>query len=265
MTAQSVAVEPTTRRPPHATLFLGFGTVLRKEAAEWIRGRRALVVGLVSIAGAALTTSISFIAGEAPAGEPSLSMDPTINVLLGWEGLTFQIVALLATVGLLTTERDRGTLAWNLSHPVSPTSVIAAKWTAGLLIYGLVGVVLPLGTSSVIATMVYGTVPNLATIGVFAGLYLMVPAFYIGLTVALGTFVKSTAAIAGIGFACMLLPSAFGALLPIVNVVSPTSIGSWVLATVVGGSPSALTLVGWVVSMAILAISAKVIFDRQEF
>jgi ABC-type transport system involved in multi-copper enzyme maturation permease subunit len=265
MTARPMAVEPTATPGAKGAMFLGFGTVFRKEIAEWIRGRRALVVGLVSIAGAVLTTSISFIAGEAPAGEPPLPTDPTINVLLGWEGLTFQIVALLATIGLLTAERDRGTLAWNLSNPVSPTSVIAAKWSSALVVYGLVGVLLPLGISSVIATIVYGSMPNLVTVGLFAGLYLMVPAFYIGLTVALGTFVKSTAGIAGIGFAAMLLPTAFGALLPVVNQVSPTSIGAWVMATVTGGSASALTLAGWVVSMGVLTIGAKLAFDRQEF
>jgi ABC-2 type transport system permease protein len=264
MIAQSVAVESTVVQAAPRATFLGFGTVLRKEVAEWVRGRRALVVGAVSIVGALLTTVISFISGEAPAGEPPLPTDATINVLLGWEGLTFQIVALLATIGLLTTERDRGTLAWNLSNPVSPTSIIAAKWSSALLVYGVVGVLLPLGISSVVATIVYGSVPNLMTVGLFAALYLMVPAFYIGLTITLGTFVGSTAGIAGIGFAVLLLPSAFGALLPIVNQVSPTSIASWVMATATGGTPSALTLAGWLVSMSILAIGAKLIFDRQE-
>jgi ABC-2 type transport system permease protein len=263
MTAQSIAVEPTAVPAPGAT-FLGFGTVFRKEVAEWFRGRRALVVGLVSVAGAVLTTVISSIAGQAPAGQPPLPTDPTTNVLLGWEGLTFQLVALLATISLVTAERDRGTLAWNLSNPVSPTSVIAAKWSSALMVYGLVGVLLPLGMSSVIATIVYGSVPNLVTVGAFAVLYLMVPAFYIGLTIALGTFVKSTAGIAGIGLAVMLLPSAFGALLPVVNLVSPTAIGGWVMATVTGGSASALTVAGWLVSMGVLAIAAKIIFDGQE-
>ena len=185
-------------------------------------------------------------------------------MLLGWQGLTFQIVALLATIGLLSGERDKGTLAWNLSNPVSPTSVIAAKWSSAVLVYSLVGVLVPIALSTGIATVVYGSVPNLVTIGVFAVLYLMVPAFWIGLTVALGTFIKNAAAIAGIGFLVMLLPSAIGALLPIVNQVSPTSIASWAIATATGAPTPALTLVGWVVSMAVLAIGAKLIFDRQE-
>jgi ABC-type transport system involved in multi-copper enzyme maturation permease subunit len=267
MTAESATIESpvsVAHHPRRAGTFLGFGTVFRKEIAEWLRGRRALVVGLVSVAVALLTTAISGLVGEAPAGTPPLPTDPTTNVLLGWVGLTFQIFALLATIALLTGERDRGTLAWNLSNPVSPTSVIAAKWTSALLVYAVVGVVIPLALSSALATIVYGSVPELATIGSFAGLYLTVPAFYIGLTVFLGTFVKSTAGIAGIGFAVMFLPSVIGSLLPIVKQVSPTEIGTWAMAVATGEGASALTLAGWAVSMAVLAIAAKIIFDRQE-
>jgi len=39
----------------------------------------------------------------------------------------------------------------------------------------------------------------------------------IGLTIALGTFVKSTTGVAGIAFLVIFLPSIFGALLPILT------------------------------------------------
>jgi ABC-type transport system involved in multi-copper enzyme maturation permease subunit len=265
MTVDSVALEPLPRGRRGGGLFLGLSTELRKETMEWVRGRRALVVGLISLAAAAFSTVISFIAGEAPPGAPPLSMDPTTNVLLGWGSLSFELVVLLATIGLLSAERDRGTLAWSLSHPVSRTSVLAAKWGAGLLVYGVVGIFIPLAVSSAVATVVYGSVPNLGAVGLFAGLYLMVPAFYIGLTVALGTFVRSTPAIAAIGLAVMFLPSVFGGLLPIVREASPTSIGGWALATAVGQSAPMLPLVGWLAAMAVLGIGAKIVFDRQEF
>jgi hypothetical protein len=134
-----------------------------------------------------------------------------------------------------------------------------------MVVYALFGVILPLALSAAVAALIYGSVPDLGTIGLFAGLYLTVPAFYIGLTVALGTGVKATAGIAGIGFLVMFLPSGIGALLPIVNEVSPTSIGAWAMATATGAPASVLTLAGWLVSMAILAVGAKIVFDRQEF
>lgn len=263
MTAQSAAIVAAVP-PGRGGILLGFGTVFRKELAEWVRGRRGLVVGGVSVAFAALTTVIAFIVPKDSPGASALSMDPTINVLSGWIGLTFPIVAVLATMSLVSTERDRGTLGWTLTNPVSPTSILAAKWAAAMVMYGLLGVIVPIAISVGLATLVYGGLPDLGTVGLFALLYLTVPAFYIGLMVAFGTGVKATAGIAGIGFLVMFLPSAIGALLPIVNEASPTSMGAWAMAAATGAPASVLTLGGWIVSMAVLAIGAKTVFDRQE-
>ena len=137
MTAQSTALEPTAKPVHRGGMFLGFGTVFRKELTEWRRGRAALIIGGVSIASAIFTTVIPFIV---PPGEgPLLSRDPTTNVLLGWSGLTAAVIALLATMSLISSERDRGTLAWTLTKPVSPASVIAAKFTAAMIVYGTPG------------------------------------------------------------------------------------------------------------------------------
>jgi hypothetical protein len=134
-----------------------------------------------------------------------------------------------------------------------------------MVVYGFLGVFAPIAISSAMATVVYGGVPDLGTVGLFAVLYLTVPAFYIGLTVALGTGLKATAGIAGIGFLVMFLPSGIGALFPIINEVSPTSIGAWAMATATGAPASVLTLGGWLVSMAVLVVGAKIVFDRLEF
>jgi ABC-2 type transport system permease protein len=267
MTAQSVALRPTTNRS--SGMFLGFRTVFRKEMTEWLRGRAALIVAGVSIASAIFTTVIPFVvraSGEAAQGGPALSLDPTANVLLGWRGgQTVVVIAVLATMALLSAERDRGTLAWSLTNPVSRTSVIAAKFCAAVLVVGTAAVLLPLAISVAVATVAYGALPDLATVGLFALLFLALPVFFIGVTVALGTFVKSTAGVAGIAFAVMFVPAIFGGLLPIVNEISPTSIGTWALATATGQPASGLTIAGWLVSMVVLVIGAKLVFDRQEF
>jgi hypothetical protein len=92
----------------------------------------------------------------------------------------------------------------------------------------------------------------------------MVPAFFIALTVGFGTAIKSTAGVAGAAFAVVFIPQILGGILPIVNELSPTSIGNWALAVAKGQPASPLTLVGWVVSMAIIVVGAKLVFDRQE-
>lgn len=266
MNAQSLALGPaTTRSATRTGIFLGFGTVFRKEIREWVRGRRAIVVGAVALASAILTTVISYMVGATgESGGVVLTLDPTANVLLGWGGQTFAIMALLASMSLLSGERDRGTLAWSLTLPVSPTSILAAKWLAAVLVFAVVAIAVPLAVSSVIAVPVYGGLPDLATVAVFGVLYVAIPAFYVALALALGTAVRGTGGIAGIGFLVMFLPTLIGALVPIVAELSPTAIGDWALAVATGRPASILTLIGFVGTMTILAVVAKVIFDRQE-
>jgi hypothetical protein len=76
---------------------------------------------------------------------------------------------------------------------------------------------------------------------------------------------KAAAGIAGVGVLVMFLPSGFGALLPIINEISPTSIGVWAMSVAKGEPASVLTLSGWLVSMIVLVVGAKLVFDRQEF
>jgi ABC-type transport system involved in multi-copper enzyme maturation permease subunit len=248
-------------------MFLGFKTSLRKELTEWFRGPKALIVAGISIAGAVFMTLVPFIAEATNEAEAAglMTKDPTTNVLLGWTGLTIALIAVVATMALISSERDRGTLAWSLTNPVSPTSIIAAKFLAAMLVFSVAAVLLPLVVSVGVATVVYGALPNLATMGTFGLLFLALPAFYIALTVGLGTAIKSTAGVAGVAFAVMLVPQVLGGLLPIVNELSPTSIGVWALATAKGDPASILTLAGWLVSMTVIVVGAKVVFDRQEF
>jgi ABC-2 type transport system permease protein len=268
MNVPAVAASPTAERGARGGLFLGFTTVFRKEMTEWLRGRAALIVAALATASAIFTTLIPFVVGASGEAAPGLTLtkDPTTNVLLGWSNSqTIAVIAVLATMALVSAERDRGTLAWNLTNPVSPTSIIAAKFCAAMLVIGTAAVLLPLAISVGVATIAYGAPPALGTVALFAALFLTVPAFYIGLNVALGSVVKSTVGVAGIAFAVMFLPLMFSALLPIVNELSPTSIGVWAFATATGAAASTLTLGGWLVAMTILVVGAKLAFDRQEF
>jgi len=247
-------------------MFLGFGTVLRKEITEWFKGPKALIVAAVSIVSAVLATLIPVIvdaSGTAAAGIP-LTKDPTTNVLLGWTGQTVPLIAVVATMAMVSVERDRGTLAWSLTNPVSPTSVIAAKFVASMLVFSATAVLLPLAASVGVATLAYGALPDLSVVGSFALLFLALPAFYIALTIGLGTFIRSTGGVAGIAFAVMFLPLVIGGMVPLFNELSPTTIGSWALAAATGEPTSMLTVAGWFVSVIVIAVGSKIAFDRQE-
>jgi hypothetical protein len=92
----------------------------------------------------------------------------------------------------------------------------------------------------------------------------MVPAFFIALTIGFGTAIKTTAGVAGAAFAVVFVPQILGGILPIINELSPASIGNWALLVAKGQPASSLTLVSWVVSMIVIVVAAKVVFDRQE-
>ena len=267
MTAKAAAIAPITTNAQRGGLFLGLSNSLRKELTEWFRSPKAFIVLGISLAGAIFMTLIPFVAratGDAATAGDLLSMDPTANVLLGWTGQTVAFIAVLSTMALLSAERDRGTLAWSLSNPVSPTSIITAKFMASVLVVALVAVALPMVLSIGIATVAYGGLPDLAVVGSFTGLFLALPIFYIALTIGVGTAVRSTAGVAGVAFAVMFVPQIIGGFLPIANEISPTSIGTWALAVAKGEAASALTPVGWLVSMVAIVIGAKLVFDRQE-
>jgi hypothetical protein len=62
----------------------------------------------------------------------------------------------------------------------------------------------------------------------------------------------------------MFVPAAIGGLIPIVNEISPTSIGAWALQVAKGQPASVLTPAAWLVTMVVLAVGAKLTFERQE-
>jgi ABC-2 type transport system permease protein len=265
MTAQPAELASAPIATRRGRPFLGLRTVMRKELTEWVRGPKALVILGVSVLAAIFMTLIPFIAQATHEAEAAgiLSHDPTANVLLGWTGQTVALIAILATMGLLSTERDRGTLGWTLTNPVSPTSVVAAKFIVAFTVFVATAILLPMLVSVALATVVYGA-PDLSVIGTFFILFTALPAFYIALTVALGTGVKTTVGVAGIAFAVLFLPQVVGGLVPIVNDLSPTSIGSWAMLVAKGQPASMLTPIGWAISMVVLIVGAKLVFDRQE-
>jgi hypothetical protein len=70
--------------------------------------------------------------------------------------------------------------------------------------------------------------------------------------------------VAGVAFSVMFVPQILAGLLPIVGELSPTSIGTWAMLVAKGQPASMLTPIGWAISMVVLIVGAKVVFDRQE-
>jgi len=254
-----------TARP--VAMFLGFRNAFRKELAEWLHGPKVLVIAGLSVVAAAFTTMLTRIeqATTDPGEIVDLSVDPTVNALLGWSGQIVGLIAIVATMTIISVERDRGTLAWSLTNPVSPTSILAAKFAASLIVFSLAAVVLPMVVAVGVATVAYGGLPDISTIAVFTVLFLATPAFFLALTIGLGAGIRSTAGIAGVALAVLLLPQMLGGMVPALAELSPTSIGRWAQA-VVSGEPAPLSIPAmWLVSMVAIVVGSKLVFDRQEF
>jgi ABC-2 type transport system permease protein len=263
MTAHVATV--TTRR--NDRLFLGFWTAFRKELTEWLHGPKVPIVAVLSTAIAILTTLATRIdQGAAAAGDAvALSSDPTINAILGLTAQGVGLFAIIATMTVISVERDRGTLGWSLTNPVSPTSILAAKYGASMIVFSLAAVVLPMIASCVVATVAYGALPDLATVAVYAVLFLAVPAFFLALTIGLGAGIRSTAGIAAVALAVLFVPQLLGSLVPNLSELSPTSIGRWAQAVVIGEPAPVSVPIAWVISMVAIVVGAKLVFDRQEF
>jgi ABC-2 type transport system permease protein len=263
MTALSSAGVAPASATGSAGFLLGFGTLFRREIADWARSRRAPIVGIATTALAVLTAVIPLLVAPGDSGEP-LSLDPTVNVLLGWNGQMLQVIVILATMSLLSGERDRGTLAWSLTHPLARVALLAAKWSAAVLVLAAVGIAIPLAVSSVVATIAYGALPDVGRILAFAALYVTVPALYVGLTIAIAAIVPGTAGVAGIAFLIAFMPSILAGLLPWIAEYLPTSIAMWVGAVTAGAAVPMTVPVALVVTLVALAAVAAIAFDREE-
>ncbi|HEX9551080.1 MAG TPA: ABC transporter permease subunit [Candidatus Limnocylindrales bacterium] len=247
-----------------ATRFLGFQPFFRKELTSWWQSRAALItfgaVGALATVGT-LATRIDELAGGVPS--PGM-LNPTANVLGGQLEQWVTVAAILATIGALTQERATGTLAWTLSKPVSRSSVLLAKWAAGVAVLSIFSVVLPLAVSMGVATLAYGSVPDVVAVAKYGLVLTGIPAFFVALNLALATRIGSQAGIAAIAFAVFATPYFIGGFLPVITEVWPTSIGVMAGLIATGSAPNGPTVVGWAISIAVVGLAGLFVFDRED-
>ena len=242
----------------------GFRAFLIKEFREWWRRRAALVtVVAVSVLGAigTLATRIDEWAGGVPT---SAQLDPTANVLGAQFDQWVMMAAIFGSLGLVTTERATGTLAWTLSKPISRSAVLIAKWVAGVIVLAIAAVAIPLGVSVAIATVAYGGVVDTTTIATFGLCLVAVAAFIVALDLALATQLDSQAGIAAIAFAVFAAPYLIGSIAPSLAAWWPTAIRSLAGVIASGSALELGTLLGWAGSMVVAGAAGMLIFDRED-
>jgi ABC-2 type transport system permease protein len=268
----SISLPARTSGRMSAQPFAGFGPLFRKELGEWAHSKRIWVILAVTTAFMALTagngalnTWIIANVPEATTSGAVISLDPLTNFMAAISTQIFVVVAIFVAMSLLVSERERGTLAWVASKPVSRGAIWLSKWAAAVLVVSIVAGVIPMVATFGLVAVLYGSAGigafAFATIGVVASV-----AFMIAVVLAVSTVIPNQAAVAAIGFAVFLLPQILVSLVPVdISPYLPTSIMGWAMGLVAGADAGFVTPIVWAVSVVALVGFASSRMERIEF
>jgi ABC-type transport system involved in multi-copper enzyme maturation permease subunit len=123
--------------------------------------------------------------------------------------LFYVFIIIFSTMGLLTTEKSTGTLAWNLTKPLGRTGLFTAKWLAATMMLWLACFVVPVLIASLALTAYHGVSPEFDTVFMVVAISLLWIAFWVLLVLMISLGFQSQAAVGGIALACFLIPYLF--------------------------------------------------------
>ena len=253
------AAEPALEPVPERGWRNGLSTLLRNELRAWWGTKTWLVQALI------WTVVLNgFTALVLWGGPRAASADAARTVFGLFTGIFGALGVIVATQGAIVGEKRQGTAAWVLSKPVSRVAFLAAKWVAHSL--GFFVTIILLQGALVYAQFAAAGVapPALAFVSGMAMLSLQLLA-YLTLTLMLGTFFGSQAAVAGIAVVLLFVQ-------PVL--VEATAFGDWLpgalprqVAAVLGGAalPTLIPLIGTVLVIVVCALLAVWRFEREEF
>ncbi len=116
--------------------------MVRKDLGEWAHGKRPWVILIVTtpVHGPLRGERRHHARGSSPTSPEgatvpkSVSLVPLDNFLAAIGSQIFVVVAIFASMSLLVAERDRGTLSWVASKPVSRGAIWLSKWAAASVV-----------------------------------------------------------------------------------------------------------------------------------
>ena len=251
--------------------FAGFGALVRKDAREWVRGKRAWVVLIVTAAFMVLTAANSWITSrvaQAVPGEVPIeklgSLVPADNLFAAVSSQIFVMAAIFAVGGLMARDREAGTLSWVASKPVTRASIWTSKWVSSTAVLAIVAAIVPLGLTAAVVTVLYGGLPIELVVAVAAGMVAVI-AFFAALSLALGTIIPGQAATIAAAFGVFALMPVLAGLIPFpIAEYLPTSILPWFAGAVSGAPVTVVTPIAWLIATAGLAVLAIRRMGRLE-
>lgn len=243
----------------------GFSPFLAKEAREWVRTRRFAMMTLVAILMVLMSVLGERIVALTGNTSTPVNLDPSYNLhMVGWDSFV-PLFAAFGTMSLLTAERERGTLAWSLSMPLSRSAVLIAKLLAAVFFVGITVVVIPeiVGVGAI--RFAYDGFPHATELFWEPLGGLAVAVFVVALQLAVGTFVRSQIAVVGASFCTVIT------IWPLLQTLSkdlarfmPTSVAEFFADFGNGVRTHPESLVSWAVVTTLLVIVALVGFRRRE-
>ncbi len=252
---------------------MNFFIVLRKELTEQGRTKRFLIVaavlaafGLTSPLLAKFTPELLKSIPDIPAGLAGMIPAPSVADAVGQYvknmGQFGILLALLMSMGAVAQEKERGTAAMLLTHPVSRLNFLLAKFTALGITFTVSLAVAALGcwyyTLLLFEALPWG--PYLA----LNGLILVVFLVYIAVTLLCSTLARTQGAAAGLAFAALVLVAGIGSL-PRIGEYFPGRLFSWGATLALGGGDPAWLALGVAAGIIVLAlVIACLRFEREE-
>jgi ABC-2 type transport system permease protein len=244
---------------------------LRKEVLEQWRSYRALVVGVVLLAfgllsplAAKYTPEIirllpngDQLAGLIPA---PTALDAVAQYLKNMSQFTV-ILGMLLAMGLVVTERERGTAALLLSKPLPRWAFLAAKFTALALSFALALALAGVG-AWYYTWLLFGPLDAGAWLGLNALLWVFT-LVYVAVALLCSVLARTQAAAAGLAFGALLVLGVLGAI-PQIGQYLPGQLVNWASALYAGGE-AAWPALG--ISLALIMAALGVAwwrFERQE-
>jgi ABC-2 type transport system permease protein len=252
---------------------MNFFIELRKELTELWRTRRFLIVaavmavfGLTSPLLAKFTPDLLKSIPNIPAAVAALIPTPSIADAVGQYiknmGQFGVFLALLMSMGSVAQEKEHGTAAMMLTHPVSRLNFLLAKFTALGIMFAISLAVAALGCWYY-TLLLFEALP-LGSYLALNGLMLVVFLVYISLTLLCSTLVRTQGAAAGLAFAVLVVVGGIGSL-PRIGDYFPGRLFGWGGTLVLGGGDPAWWSLGISVGIILLAlVAAGLFFAREE-
>jgi ABC-2 type transport system permease protein len=250
-----------------------FRTLLLKELREWRRTFRLVIIvlvllvsGMISPLLAKYTPQLLRILPGVPAELTAMIPEPTIvdsftqyikNI--SQFGL---IVVIVLTMGVMSQEIERGTMAMLLTKPVERSAVVLAKWCSGVLSI-LLGLILAAIGFTFYTLVLFGRFELIDFI-LLNGLIAVFLIFYLTLALLASTLARSQSMAAAVAFGGLILVMIIDAL-PSIGDYFPSQLLSWGSALFNGLSQTAWpALITSLVIIALFLAGAILRFQREE-